>query len=1126
MHSPNNINSRIRAFGAKAICAALVVLGQLSSTAAPTDSKRRLSCERPLFELVRNGFASSSCRNVLQDKDGYIWIGTDNGVARYDGLHVECFGAVEAQARLRGRRIISMAEDSLRHCIWASIDRSASLLSIDTKTLETTILDYKTPDGEEAGTYSAALSLASINDSMLICRMARAFYAVNKNTGAVRLIKEYKGLVNSANTPFFSFLGATYNVGGGALNKITTNAKGEVSVTEADLGGLTGIKDVAVKDDTTLIVMSMTQPRTFGTFFYHSRTGVSELIGTSPDTPHGMASADDGLWVATNHGLHFLRYDDKSRHIFTPANSTLQDNAPTSILKARDQHIFFIGTADGLVTLSYFNSKFQRTDMLRYSTSANPQVWSIVKDSRNCYWIGCLDGLYKRRDNSLFYENVDIDEISGSVVLSLWETPEHDGLIVSTPKDVYKIDYDGRLKRHITHNDDMIRSAQPIGNGEVIVTSRSSVSIVSASNGKSRKTLTAPEWCRFKLARTDDYKTLWVVNYKQEIDGYDINTLERKYIIVLQGDSVGSILDIRHNVANGMNELWIATTSGGLLYKNPGYAGIMPFNDSQLLQSDIHSLELDSLGGLWVSTDLGIAHVDAGNVTEYQTDRFGLCNKFLTRSSARGTDGNILMGGRNDFVEFSPHDFIENDYFPTPMVTSYQYFNFSVKTPQEWTTPHIYRDGPIEIPAGVRDVIINARCLSYDHPEKTNVEWMADDEHEWKKSMPNGNIYLTSLSEGVHTIYMRSTNDAGKPQAGVRSLKVTKHVLFYETRLFVWLIVTLIASTVVAMWIWKNYQYRKIRNKLTRDVNSISDMLLAANKELRKRQAEVKKRNEEISAINSNLQSLVEQQTKDLMEAKAKAEESSQLKSDFLASLGHEVRTPMNAIVGFAKLLKMDECPKEERIEFASLILKSANSLLGMLGALLDSSRIERGILQVSKSDTNVYQEIIDTYHMLSVEKKNPNVKFILDVSDNLKDVVLYTDKERLRQIIINITYNAFKFTTDGHVKISAWKEKASELTKLGLLRYPQELSFTSDVLLMSIDDTGIGIPENKREIIFEPFRRLTDNAVKHPGLGLGLNIVKNLVILLGGEVWLKSEVGRGSTFYFYLPFEQSEEKR
>lgn len=1085
--------------------------------------KNHLSCDKPTFSLQSEGLSSPVCLSMIQDHEGFVWIGTANGVTRYDGIHIHNFGNLKTGLRVNGRRIVALTEDTTENCIWASMDRETTLMRIDRGSFNIELLDYKVPDGNGADSYRVAMSLTCIDDSTLLCRLSRGFYTINKRTGYASLIKPYKSMVNSSRTPFFSFMGGVYNVGGGRIFKVESEENGVLGIETGDFAGLTNIKDAAIKDDTTLVILTMVQSKDFELHTYNGKSGKATLLSRFTATPHGIACADDGVWIATNTGLGFIRYDDARFELFTSANSTLHDNDLSCIIKAANQHIFFIGSGDGLITLNYFNSKFTRTDMRRYSTSSNPQVWSIAKDSHKNYWIGCLDGLYRLRENSIFYSKIPLPtspDRGNTMLMDIHETVERDGIIVSTPWDVFRVGYDGQNARCLLHDGDMVRNTRPIPGGRIVVTRRRNISIISATDGRVIKSLDSDDRTTFTSGHTDDMKTLWVTTNNQEIDGFDLETLEKKYIIVLPNDSIGAVRTIRHNVSGGMDELWIATTNGGLLYKNPGYAGVMPVDGSPMLQARIHSMELDKNGSLWVSTDAGIVNISDGVFTDYPTAEYNLCSRFINQAAFRGPDGEILMGGRNDFLEFTPHEFTNNDYFPTPIVTTTQLYNFSSGSAvdENLLGSQLYGGGTFVIPPGVVSMMVNVRCMSYDHSGETNVEWMIDNDHEWKKSQANGDILLTDLSEGEHHLYFRSTDDNGAPQAGVGTMTVIRKMVFYESKMFIFVVVGLIIAIVAALWGWTSYQARKIKKKLIRDVNSVSDMLVSANNELRKRQAEIKRRNEEISAMNSNLQTLVEQRTKELAVAKAKAEESSQLKSDFLASLGHEVRTPMNAIVGFARLLQTDDCPPEERSEFASLILKSANSLLSLLSALLDSSRIERGVLEISMTETDLGQELNDAYRILSVEKKNPNVKFLLEMSDDINGLVVMTDKERLRQVLINLTYNAFKFTESGYVKIAATTCSASDLLDRGLRRLPEKVSAYDRVVMISVEDTGIGIPEDKTEIIFEPFRRLTGNTMKHPGLGLGLNIVKNLVNLMGGSIWLKSVVEKGSTFYFFLP--------
>lgn len=1082
---------------------------------------------RPQFRCLRDGFSSTTVNSVLQDAEGFIWVATANGLSRYDGHKVWNFDIDSLRGNVAaGCKIMAMADDTLSQCIWASLETSQRLVRIDKRNFEATVLDYSIPADESMQTseyVKVVISMMSLDDSTLLCRNTKGFYAINKNTGHVSLIKRYYGGMNSARTPFFRLAGSIYNVGGGVIFRIEPQSAGRCSIEQVDIMGRRNIKDAVALDDTTLVFITMERIRKFGIHLYHLPSKEVETLGYSEASPHGVAVADDGVWVPTNHGLFFLSFKDRKQTVYNTVNTNIQDNDLSCILKVRDQHVFFIGSADGLVYLSYFDGKFMHTDMRRFSTSENPQVWSVAKDSRQISWVGCIDGLYVQRPNTAYFDSVPIANAQhgpkGSfMVLSIDETLECDAMIVSTNKDVFRVSTDGKSVHRLFHDNDMIRCSQPLEGHEVVVTCRSKISVISAKDGHEIRSLLPPKGRMFNVSHTDDGKMLWVSVGKSEVQGIELSTLGVKYVINLAEDSVkGGVRDFRHNTRNGLNELWIAT-SDGLLYKNPGYPGGRLINDGDCLKSQIRSIEIDLNGVLWASTDLGIVSVNGDKVVEFPSKVYQLVDRFINRSSNRGSNGEILMGGKCGVTEFSPLLFSSNCFFPTPKVTSYTYMNsisegFDSMAGREF----IYGSGDIVIPPSIRGLRLDVRSLNYDRLDVTGVEWRFNTDKVWKLCPADGSVMISGLNEGTYDLYFRSIDDDGNPQAGFSTLRLVNHVYFYQKRIFIAIIIIAVIAIVFALFVWRSSLHLQIKRKLEREMSTMGDMLVMANKQLRDNQQLIKQKNEELAQINEELENKVEERTRDLKAAKAKAEESSELKSAFLASLGHEVRTPMNAIVGFAKLINDENCPADEQREFASLILASSNSLLSIMGALLDTSRIERGKIEAVLSDVLIYKWIVETHNILSVEKRSRDVDYVLDIADNLRDAVLVTDKDRLRQVIINLTYNAFKFTERGHVKMTVWRGDDAEVMRLGCEASSQPSS--DDVLIFSIEDTGIGIPQGQTEVIFEPFRRLDASKGKYGGMGLGLNIVKGFVNLLGGDVWVKSALGVGSVFFFYIPF-------
>jgi len=238
----------------------------------------------------------------------------------------------------------------------------------------------------------------------------------------------------------------------------------------------------------------------------------------------------------------------------------------------------------------------------------------------------------------------------------------------------------------------------------------------------------------------------------------------------------------------------------------------------------------------------------------------------------------------------------------------------------------------------------------------------------------------------------------------------------------------------------------------------------------------------------------------EIITAKERAEESDRLKSAFLANMSHEIRTPMNGILGFAELLKEPMLSDAEQQKYIRVIHKSGKRMLGIINDIVSISKIESGQMDVSISATNINEQIESLYYFFlpEVEKKG----LLLSIKNSLpaKQSRIKTDREKLYAVLTNLVNNAIKFTSKGSIEFGYEKK--------------------GEFLEFFIKDTGSGVPEQKKEIIFERFRQGSELISKpYEGAGLGLSISKGYVEMLGGEIWVESQPGQGSTFYFTLPY-------
>ena len=1020
---------------------------------------------------IEDGLSQSTVETIYQDSKGYIWIGTNDGLDRYNGYEFKHYKHDKYDKNsIANNYIVDIIEDKNGY-IWVSTIGGLSRINPD----KDEIKNYYSKEDSGNLSNSNLWQILCTKDNRLIASTIDGLNVYDKNKDKFTRILYKEGELPSQ-----------------YIYSLEEDLYGHIWV---------GTDNGLVELDKDLNIVKS----------YHDTIGDSDVYNVYDDSK-------GNIWVCTlDNGLFKINLDDKSVENYKNNNSkrSIPSNNVRDIISDSEGKLW-IATDKGLCTFDYEREEFITYNKKLYQSNSliDDEIFCLLKDSSGLIWIGTYSGISRFNPNSNFthfkLDPYEDNSISGNVIHGIYEDDDKTLWIGTNESGVNIIN--GESIKHLNKENsnivsDLIEDITGFKN-YIFIGTNEGLSVL-VKNDKTVKNYTITNYTTKDGLPSNKIRSLFIyskgylwIGTNKGIAILDINNnkiidityildemgVSDKFIRAVYEDSkgnyyIGCFLEgglikinpntkeykiyknienddssISNNSIRYINEdLYgniLVGTSHGINILNLSTDKFNHYTEKDgLINNTIYGILVDKNNGIWMSTNAGISKLSTEDATfKNFTITDGLqSNEFNGRACFKSKDGNMYFGGINGFNVFNSQD-IELSTFEPKVI----FDNFEINGTNKKDISNI------KFKSNENNIKINFFTNDYKNTKTTQYYYKLEGlENEWNMTNSNSLVFA-NLGSGDYTLKIKTITQHGV-MSDESSVHFTINPPIWRSNYAICIYLILIIISIL--------RYMHKVNTLDRLVNERTNKL---RKEMEKNEQLFKK----VLSLEQN-------------------------KNNYFVNLSHELRTPLNVLSSINQLIKeftkKDNFITPEKLSYYMGIMdRNCYRLLGLINNLIDHTKIENNSYIINKKDEDIVYLVEETVLDMKdyIEEKGLELIFDTDVEEK----VIRCDKVDIERCIINLVGNAVKFTPEG-----------------GLIEVL--LQDLDDKVKIIVKDNGIGISEENQKVIFDRFNQVVDESSEQKGgSGLGLTITKQLITLHNGEIYVESEVGVGSEFIIILP--------